>query len=90
LSGADHSLRLSGRRGGVLSNIKALVYVDAYIPDQNDTIGTNDKIIPEAEQAAMAKTAGARTQKFSASHLGIMSQPATVTKFIEQAVRSVR
>ncbi|GII57846.1 alpha/beta hydrolase [Planotetraspora thailandica] len=55
-----------------------------------DLIGTNDKIIPVAQQIEMAKNAGAHTQKFTASHLGIISQPATVTKFIEQAACSVR
>ncbi|GAA0381069.1 alpha/beta hydrolase [Microbispora corallina] len=50
-----------------------------------DLIGTKDKIIPEAQQVAMAKHAGARTQKFNASHLGIISQPGTVTSFIEKA-----
>ncbi|MFC6082723.1 alpha/beta hydrolase [Sphaerisporangium aureirubrum] len=51
-------------------------------------IGTKDKIIPEAQQVAMAKHAGARTQKINASHLGIISQPGTVTSFIEKAARA--
>jgi len=50
-----------------------------------DLIGTKDRIIPEAQQVAMATHAGARIQKFDASHLGIISQPGIVTSFIEKA-----
>ena len=52
-------------------------------------IGTKDQIIPAKEQRTMSKRAGATITEYEAGHLGLMSDPRTVTKVITQAARSV-
>lgn len=51
-------------------------------------IGTGDKIIPPDVQRAMAKRAGSKVTEFDEGHLGLMSDPKTTTRVIEQAARS--
>ncbi len=51
-------------------------------------IGKNDKIIPAAAERAMAKRAGSAVAEYDAGHLGLMTQPGTVTRVIERAARS--
>ena len=51
-------------------------------------IGTGDKIIPPTAQRAMAKRAGSQVTEFDEGHLGLISDPKTTTRVIEQAARS--
>ena len=48
-------------------------------------IGTQDMVLPPAEQAFMAARAHATVVKIKASHLGLISHPDTVTRLIERA-----
>jgi pimeloyl-ACP methyl ester carboxylesterase len=50
-----------------------------------DIVGTADKIIPAAEQLAMAKNAGSRVTEIDAPHLSMISDPWAVTSVILQA-----
>ncbi len=52
-------------------------------------IGTEDQIFPPDVQRAMAKRAGATVTEFDAGHLGLITEPKTVTGVIEQAAASV-
>jgi pimeloyl-ACP methyl ester carboxylesterase len=52
-------------------------------------IGTNDHIIPPAEQRKMAQNAGAEISEFDASHVGLISQPDVVSDLIEKVAREV-
>ena len=51
-------------------------------------IGTNDKVIPEAGQLAMAKRAHGQTVTVNADHLSMLEQPAQITQVIEKAANS--
>jgi pimeloyl-ACP methyl ester carboxylesterase len=48
-------------------------------------IGTQDMVLPPAEQAFMAARAHATVVKIKASHLGLVSHPDTVARLIERA-----
>lgn len=48
-------------------------------------LGTKDKIIPPGVQRSMATRAGSTITEFNAGHLGLMSDPRTVTRVIERA-----
>ena len=48
-------------------------------------IGTNDKIIPAGSQRAMAQRAGSVVTEYDAGHLGLITDPKTVTRGIERA-----
>jgi pimeloyl-ACP methyl ester carboxylesterase len=48
-------------------------------------IGTQDMVLPPAEQAFMAARADATVVKIKASHLGLISHPDTVARLIERA-----
>jgi pimeloyl-ACP methyl ester carboxylesterase len=52
-----------------------------------DVIGTADHAIPPAAQEFMAVRAHAKVTKVNASHLSMISHPATVVNVIEQAAR---
>ncbi|QXE38451.1 alpha/beta hydrolase [Streptomyces sp. GMY02] len=52
-----------------------------------DVIGTADHAVPAAAQEFMAKRAGATVTKVRASHLSMISHPATVKDVIEDAAR---
>jgi pimeloyl-ACP methyl ester carboxylesterase len=52
-------------------------------------IGTNDHVIPPAEQVAMAQRAGAHITKIDAPHLSMISDPGAVTQVILDAARAV-
>jgi pimeloyl-ACP methyl ester carboxylesterase len=54
-----------------------------------DVIGTNDRVIPPAEQLAMAQRAGAHITKISAPHLSMISHPSVVAAVILNAARTV-
>jgi pimeloyl-ACP methyl ester carboxylesterase len=51
-------------------------------------IGTQDQIIPPEAQRAFAKRAGSTVTEFDAGHLGLITEPRTVTRVIEQAARA--
>jgi pimeloyl-ACP methyl ester carboxylesterase len=51
-------------------------------------IGTEDKIIPPGAQRAMAQRAGSTVTEYDAGHLGLMSDPTTVTREIDRAARA--
>jgi pimeloyl-ACP methyl ester carboxylesterase len=50
-------------------------------------IGTQDRVIPAAEQKAMAARAHGTTVTVDADHLSMLERPATVTATIEKAAR---
>jgi pimeloyl-ACP methyl ester carboxylesterase len=51
-------------------------------------IGTDDRVIPPAEQLAMAQRAGAHITEIAAPHLSMISDPGAVTKVILNAARA--
>ncbi|WP_432947178.1 alpha/beta fold hydrolase [Kribbella sp. CA-253562] len=51
-------------------------------------LGTKDLIIPIDAQRTMANRAGATTATYDAGHVGLMTHPTTVTRFIEGAARA--
>jgi pimeloyl-ACP methyl ester carboxylesterase len=53
-----------------------------------DLIGKQDKIIPPAQQLAMASHAGAHVTEINSSHLSLISHPGQVTDLIETAARA--
>jgi pimeloyl-ACP methyl ester carboxylesterase len=55
-----------------------------------DLVGTQDKIIPVAQQLAMAHHAGARITQINSSHVSLISHPDAVTKMIEAAAHAGR
>jgi len=50
-----------------------------------DLIGTADRVIPPAEQQAMAARAGAHVVEVDAPHLSMVSDPGAVTDLITLA-----
>ncbi|WP_394618926.1 alpha/beta hydrolase [Lentzea sp. JNUCC 0626] len=51
-------------------------------------VGTKDKVIPYGAQRAMARKAGATVVEYGAGHLGLMTDPKSVTRIIERAARA--
>jgi pimeloyl-ACP methyl ester carboxylesterase len=51
-------------------------------------VGLDDHVIPPAGQLAMANNAGATITEIRAPHLSMLSDPAAVTKVIEQAAKA--
>jgi pimeloyl-ACP methyl ester carboxylesterase len=51
-------------------------------------VGLDDHVIPPAGQLAMANNAGAEITEIRAPHLSMLSDPAAVTKVIEQAAKA--
>lgn len=51
-------------------------------------IGTQDQIIPLTAERAMAEHAGATISYFKAGHLGLISNPTSVTRVIERAAKA--
>jgi Alpha/beta hydrolase family len=52
-------------------------------------IGTRDHVIPEAEQIAMSRHAGAHITEIDAPHLSMLADPSGVTHVIVKAARTV-
>lgn len=52
-------------------------------------IGTNDRIIPPGAELTMAERAGATVTEYDGGHLGLISEPKTVTQEIERAAKAV-
>ena len=55
-----------------------------------DLIGTEDHVIPEADQRAMAATAHSHISTFDAGHLGLITMPDAVVDIVLRAVRATR
>lgn len=53
-----------------------------------DVIGLQDKVIPPAQQLAMAKHAGAHVTEINSSHLSLISHPKQVTDVIIQTAQA--
>lgn len=53
-------------------------------------LGTGDRIITPDAQLFMATRAGSTITRIKAGHLGLISNPAPITKVIEQAVKATR
>lgn len=51
-------------------------------------IGTNDKVIPKADQLKMAQRANGRITTVNADHLSMLQQPAQITRVIENAAQT--
>ena len=51
-------------------------------------IGTQDRVIPPANQTFMAKRAGAHITDVNAGHLSLISKPSVVTRVILEAVQA--
>ena len=52
-------------------------------------IGAKDKIVPPGVEQMMAKRAGSTIVRYGAGHLGLISDPQTVTAVIERAAKAV-
>jgi pimeloyl-ACP methyl ester carboxylesterase len=52
-------------------------------------IGTQDRIIPPAAERAMAARAGSTVSYFDAGHLGLISDPQSVTRVVERAAKAI-
>ncbi|HEV3098038.1 MAG TPA: hypothetical protein VG104_12880 [Candidatus Dormibacteraeota bacterium] len=50
--------------------------------------GTDDHVIPEAAQRAMAATAHSRISTFHAGHLGLISKPDAVVDVVLRAIHA--
>ena len=89
LSADDKELVFATQRPGALGALNEPSATPAWktIPSWS-AIGTNDQIIPAKEQRAMFKRAGATITEYDAGHLGLMTNPGTVTRVIEQAART--
>jgi pimeloyl-ACP methyl ester carboxylesterase len=53
-------------------------------------IGTEDMVLPPAEQVFMTHRAHAKTTKVKAAHLSMVTHPSLVTKIILRAVAATR
>ena len=55
-----------------------------------DLIGTDDHVIPEAAQRAMAATAHSRISTFHAGHLGLITKPGAVVDIVLRAIDATK
>jgi pimeloyl-ACP methyl ester carboxylesterase len=86
LSPAMKYLVWATQRPGALGGLSELSGEPAWrtIPSWY-ALGLNDKIIPASAQRAMAEQAGSTITEYRAGHLGLISDPGTVTRVIERA-----
>ncbi|MBO0811072.1 MAG: alpha/beta hydrolase [Microlunatus sp.] len=89
LSPADKSLVYATQRPAAFGSLTEKSGVPAWktIPSWY-LIGLDDKIIPAGAQRAMAEHAGSTIAEYDGGHLGLMSDPGTVSRFIERAARA--
>ena len=89
LSDDDKDLVFATQRPGALGALNEPSAAPAWktIPSWS-AIGVKDQIIPAKEQRAMSKRAGAKITEYDAGHLGLMTNPGTVTQVIKQAART--
>jgi pimeloyl-ACP methyl ester carboxylesterase len=81
------ALLAAGQRPAALSQLFEPSGTPAWktIPSWS-LIGTEDRVIPPAEQEQMSSHAGAHISTVNAGHLGLVSRPEAVTKVILDAV----
>ncbi|MEV4318183.1 alpha/beta hydrolase [Actinocrispum sp. NPDC049592] len=89
LTAADKALVAATQRPAAFGGLAETSGVPAWrtIPSWS-LVGTKDKIIPYAVQLGMAKKAHATITEYNAGHLGLMSDPRTVSRFIDQAAKA--
>jgi pimeloyl-ACP methyl ester carboxylesterase len=89
LDAADKAMVYATQRPGAFGGLADKSGVPAWrtIPSWY-LIGTGDTIIPPAVQRSMATRAGSKVTEFDEGHLGLMTDPKTTTRVIEQAARS--
>ncbi|MFI7061316.1 alpha/beta fold hydrolase [Kribbella sp. NPDC050124] len=89
LSSDDKDLVYATQRPGALGALNEPSATPAWktIPSWS-AIGVKDQIIPASAQRMMSQRAGAKITEYDAGHLGLMTDPRTVTRVIEQAARS--
>jgi hypothetical protein len=75
-------------------NVKALVYINAFIPAQGDTAfgltaaQPGSHVIPPAEQLFMSKRANAHITEINSGHLSLISHPGAVARVIVAAAQA--
>ena len=89
LSATDKALVAASQRAATLGALSEPSGPPAWrtIPSWY-LLGTKDKIIPRSAQTAMAERAGSTITKYDAGHLGLISEPKTVTQGIERAAKA--
>ncbi|GAA0583775.1 alpha/beta hydrolase [Kribbella sandramycini] len=88
LSVHDKDLVFATQRPGALGALNEPSAAPAWKTIKSwSAIGTADKIIPATAQRAMSKRAGAVVTEYAGGHLGLLSDPRTVTRVIERAAR---
>jgi pimeloyl-ACP methyl ester carboxylesterase len=89
LSPAEKNLVWAGQRPAAFAGLGQPSGVPAWrtIPSWY-LLGLGDKIIPASAQRAMAENAGSTITEYDAGHLGLMSDPRTVTRVIERAAKA--
>ncbi|TDO46637.1 pimeloyl-ACP methyl ester carboxylesterase [Kribbella sp. VKM Ac-2527] len=88
LSADDKALVAATQRPATIGALNEPSGTPAWrtIPSWN-LIGTEDRIIPASVQRTMAKRAGSTTTEYDEGHVGLMTDPGTVTRVIERAAR---
>jgi len=89
LSAQDKAIITATQRGSAFGGLNDRSGTPAWrtIPSWY-LIGTNDKIIPPKAEQAMAERAGSTITEYDGGHLGLMSDPKTVTQGIERAAKA--
>jgi pimeloyl-ACP methyl ester carboxylesterase len=89
LSAEDKELVFATQRPGALGALNEPSGIPAWktIPSWS-LIGTKDQIIPASAQRTMFQRAGSTITEYDAGHLGLMTNPGTVTRVIKQAART--
>lgn len=89
LSAKDQAIIAASQRPATLGALNEPSGVPAWrtIPSWY-LIGTKDKIIPRSLELDMAERAGSTITEYDAGHLGLMSDPKTVTRSIERAAKA--
>ena len=90
LSPADKALVVATQRPATIGALNEPSGTPAWrtIPSWY-LIGAEDAIIPPEAERAMAKRAGSTVTEYNGGHLGLLSEPRTVTQGIERAARAV-
>ncbi|TDO46743.1 alpha/beta hydrolase family protein [Kribbella sp. VKM Ac-2527] len=89
LDADDKAMVYATQRPGAFGGLAEMSGIPAWrtIPSWY-VIGTGDQIIPPDVQRAMAKRAGSKVTEFDEGHLGLMTDPTTTTRVIEQAAKA--
>lgn len=89
LSAEDKAIVAASQRPAAIGALNGPSGTPAWrtIPSWN-LIGTKDKIIPYGVQRTMAERAGSTIIEYDAGHVGLMTEPAIVTRVIERAAKA--